>query len=272
MITPDMELPPRTPLSHVLATLTPAGDGLEGHVAADWMQGRTLYGGISAALCLAAARRLVPGLPALRSAQFGFVGPAAGDVRLTASVLRAGKSATFVAVDLVSEAGHGTRALLTFGAARDSAIRHDRYPKPDVPAPDDCPAYFGKGPRPIFARHFEVRLAGGSVPVSGASEADILIWLKPLDAGVEPPEALLLALADVPPPAAMALFKGPAMISTMSWMLDILAPGHVSPDPWFLMRSTAETAADGYSAQSMGLWAGDGTPLIAARQCVALFA
>ncbi len=271
MITPDMDLPPRTPLADVLATLTPAGDGLEGHVAADWMQGRTLYGGISAALCLVAARRLVAGLPPLRSAQFAFAGPAAGDVALSAQVLRAGKSATFVSVDLMSEAGHGTRALLTFGAPRVSNIAHARFAMPDVPGPDACPSHFPSGHGPIFARHFETRRAAGAGPVSGATEADIAVWIRPLDADIEPAEALWLAMADVPPPAAMALFRAPAPISTMSWMVDVLSPGHSAGDGWRLARATAEHAADGYSAQSMGLWASDGTPLIAGRQSVALF-
>ena len=35
----------------------------------DWLQGRTAYGGLSAALSLAAARAADPGLPPLRTAQ-----------------------------------------------------------------------------------------------------------------------------------------------------------------------------------------------------------
>lgn len=264
-------LPPRTPLSHVLATLTPAGAALEGHVAADWMQGRTLYGGISAALCLVAARRLIPDLPPLRSAQFAFAGPAAGDVRLTAQVLRAGKSASFVSADLTSAAGHGTRALFCFGAPRASVIAQDRFVMPEAPAPDACPPFFRDGLGPAFARHFEARRAFGPLPMTGAAGADIGVWIRPLDADAEPAEALWLAMADVPPPAAMALFQGPAPISTMTWMVDVLTPGYPAGDGWRLVRSTAEHAADGYSAQSMGLWASDGTPLIAGRQSVAVF-
>jgi hypothetical protein len=54
-------------------------------------QGRTTYGGCSAALCLEAAKRLLRDqrhsagaaeLPPLRSAQVAFVGPAGGDVKV----------------------------------------------------------------------------------------------------------------------------------------------------------------------------------------------
>jgi hypothetical protein len=261
----------RTPLDRLLAALEPLeGGGHSVHVPPDWMQGRTLYGGISAALCLAHVRRAHDGLPPLRSAQVAFVGPASGDVELRSRILRQGKSATFLTADLTSEAGHGTHALFCFGAERPSAYRLARFPAPVAPAPDGAPDHFAHG-GPAFKQHFDVRIVGGARPVSGAAEADVLLWLRPLDPGAEPFEALLLAMADVPPPAAMSLFTQPAPISTMTWMVDCLAPGHRSPDGWYLLRSTADVTAGGYSAQSMALWASDGVPLVAGRQCVALF-
>jgi len=59
------------------------------------MQGRTTYGGLSAALCLKAAEGLAEGA-ALRSAQIAFVGPVGGDVRIKTDVLRRGKSAVYI--------------------------------------------------------------------------------------------------------------------------------------------------------------------------------
>ena len=53
-------------LPSVLATLTPAGDAFTLDAPAGWGQGRTLYGGMTAALCWAAAARAHPALPPLR--------------------------------------------------------------------------------------------------------------------------------------------------------------------------------------------------------------
>ncbi|MEK7264701.1 MAG: acyl-CoA thioesterase domain-containing protein, partial [Pseudomonadota bacterium] len=53
---------------------------LKGRVAENWLQGRTIYGGMTAALCLEGALRTFPDLPPLRSAQISFVGPAEGEV------------------------------------------------------------------------------------------------------------------------------------------------------------------------------------------------
>ena len=89
----------------------------------DWRQGRTLYGGISAALSFAACNRLASDLPPLRSAQIAFVGPANGETVLVPRILRQGKSVRFLACDLMSEEMVATRALFAFGGERPSAFR-----------------------------------------------------------------------------------------------------------------------------------------------------
>ena len=60
------------------------------HIADDWLQGRTAYGGASAAVALMAAKTAYPDLPPLRSVQIAFVGPLAGDVTATPALLRRG--------------------------------------------------------------------------------------------------------------------------------------------------------------------------------------
>ena len=87
-----------TPFSQLLAAVAPQGEGYAVTAPDDWRQGRTLYGGLTAALCVDAALRANPDLPPLRSAQFTFAGPANGAVRSTPTVLRRGKSTVFVAV------------------------------------------------------------------------------------------------------------------------------------------------------------------------------
>jgi hypothetical protein len=68
----------------------------------------------------------------------------------------------------------------------------------------------------------------------------------------------------------MPMFSVPAPISSVSWQVDVLDPAPLGVG-WHLVRSTAEVAAGGYAAQTMGLWREDGTPVLAGRQMVALF-
>lgn len=241
-------------------------------VGPDWMQGRTLYGGISSALCLRAVRLAYPDLPPLRSALIAFAGPSAGDVHIRPTLLRQGKSAAFISADLTSEAGFGVHATFCFGASRDSAKRQVLLDMPNLPTPDDVYRPIPKDrPRPMFTHHFDMRVAKGALPLSGGEDASIYWWLKALDSHEDFAEATLLALADAPPPAALSLFDSFTPLSTMTWMVDFLSDDPKSPDGWYAAHLKSEAIADGYSAQNAYLWAADGRPLLASRQTVALF-
>ncbi|HVY03310.1 MAG TPA: acyl-CoA thioesterase domain-containing protein, partial [Caulobacterales bacterium] len=77
-----------TTISEVLAGVTEAAEGYRASIPDTWRQGRTAFGGVSAAICVEAALRALKDAPPLRSAQFAFIGPAGGDVRATVNVLR----------------------------------------------------------------------------------------------------------------------------------------------------------------------------------------
>lgn len=261
-----------TPFDDIIGSLIHAEGITRGHVTPDWMQGRTVYGGMSAALCLAAVRKEHQALPALRSAHLSFAGPVAGDVSITTRLLRQGKSASFVTADLTSEAGFGTHATFCFGADRPSSQSQIRFPMPVVPHHDAVPPFFrAEGGRPNFTQHFIMLLAAGSPPVSGAAEADTCLWLKPRVASRGPNDVALLALGDAPPPAALSLYQQASALSTMTWAIDMMTTNLESPGGWYLARLKSNAIGNGYSAQSMGLWASDGRPILASQQCVALF-
>lgn len=257
--------------SELMATLSPQGDVYSVAITPDWMQGRTTYGGLGAALCLEGVRRAFPNLPALRSAQISFIGPAGGEVAVAPALLRQGKSMTFAGADLSGAQGLATRAVFAFGAARPSAFDRAFIGSPDLPGPDDCEPYIPEGMGPPFARHYDVRLARGARPITKSSEHDHYIWVRHRDQKADDVVALL-ALADMPPPAMMPMFEAPAPISTVSWMLNFLHAELHTEDGWWLLRSCAENASEGYSSQDMLVWNRKGEPVIAGRQSVAIFA
>lgn len=235
-----------------------------------WSQGRTLYGGITAALCHEAARPLIPAEVPLRSAQFAFIGPASGSLRLVPTMARQGRSLSVVTVDMFADDKLAAKATFLFGAPRDSVIAYDRADHPSVPPPEDCKPLFTEGLAPVgFFNNFEMRLAAGSRPVSGG-DPEFTLWVRFRDKQSVVPVTALLALADAPPPAAMPAFPQPAMISTATWSIDLMHVPATAND-WHLLRSTGEQAGDGYSMQDMTLWGSSGRRLIQGRQCVAIF-
>lgn len=250
-------------------------------VSADWLQGRTVYGGLSAALCLQSALNATPELPPLRSAQLGFVGPANGALTLRAQTLRQGKSAVFVGVDCFAEAERdhenlATRALFCFGAPRVSGLDHLDLAPPDVKPAAASRPFFGDAPPLAFMQHFEFIAAGGNLPFSRNGAPSMALWIRhrdPETRSLRGARAMvaLLALADAPPPAAIVLFEKFLPISTMTWHVDVLTDEIATDDGWWLIRTFAERVANGYSAQSMTVWNAAGRPVMAARQTLAIY-
>ena len=255
----------------LLASLASAPDGLAVEITDDWAQGRTTFGGLTAALCLEATLRAHAALPPLRSAQVAFIGPAGGPVTMTSRVLRAGRSVTFVEADLSAEKGLATRALFVFGETRASKFDRRFIADQTPPPPQDCPPYLGDGFGPSFAQHFEQRLVRGGRPVTGSSEHDHFIWIRHRDRKASGVPALL-ALADMPPPALMPMFDSFAPISSMTWIVNMLDAAPETDDGWWLLETRAENARQGYSSQDMLVWNSRGEAVIAGRQQVAIFA
>lgn len=271
-----------TPFSTLLAQVAAQPDGSSLTVTEDWAQGRTLFGGISAALCAATGERLagegIEGAPPpLRSAQVAFIGPAAGDLRLSGEVLRRGKSVTFVQADLHAEGKLATRAILTYGAARQSTIDDETLVMPAVPQPEDCVGLHPPSGGPGFTRNFDIRSADPAFSLRRRDEArqpsspDLKLWARHKDPAAGAGGPALLAMADVPPPAAIRLMTAWAPISSMTWMVDVLNDPLEGDDGWRFLHCFAEVTRHGYSSQAMALWDRNGRPLAIGRQNIAVF-
>lgn len=254
-----------TPYSALVETVRTSGSA---HIPEDWLQGRTTYGGLSAALCVEAAMHAFDDLPPLRSAMLTFVGPAAGEATFRTEILRQGKSVTVVNVDMASESGLATRATLCFGAARASQLDLTWIGKPAVAsAAESQDLAQGRG----FGQHFERRIAGGSTPLAGEGDPELLWWIRHRDADAGSNAASLLALGDVLPPAAAVLYREWAPISSMTWMVEFTDQDAQPQEGFWLCQSKAEVTAAGYSAQGMTLWGAGDRPVLIGRQTVAVF-
>lgn len=255
----------------LVALLRSSGGAFSLTIPEDWAQGRTTFGGLTAALCLEAALRAHSSLPALRSAQIAFIGPAGGAVTMTSKILRAGRTMTYVEADLAADTGLATRALFAFGATRPSAFDRRFIADHTPPRPADCPDYIPAGMGPAFTQHFEQKLVRGGRPLTGSAAHDHVLWIRHRDGRARTISALL-ALADMPPPALMPMFTAPAPVSSVTWLVNLLTSDPQTEDGWWLVETRAENAAQGYSSQDMIVWNTRGEAVIAARQQVAIFA
>jgi len=257
----------------VLTSAEPHESGLALSIPADWHQGRTAYGGFSAALALAAAatvaRPIGDDLPPLRSIEVGFVGPLAGEVVATARVLRQGRNATWVAVEITSEGKVGLTASLVFMRPVESRLQLNRMLPPQGLIPPEEAAPFDFSHAPAFRRqHFEVRFA---LPRSEEKRPELCWWVRLRDGEGLDPFTVPLLCADALPPGVMPLLARGTPISSMHWHSGFLTGTPRTRDGWWLLRSAPDHAGHGCSSQRMELWNADGEPVIAGMQSVALF-
>lgn len=254
-----------TPIRDILAAATPIDGGFRTQIPSDWLQGRTAYGGLSSALALHAAQGIEPDLPPLRSAQISFIGPLSGEVRVTATKLRRGRTAAFIQADIVSDAGLGYRATFVFMAEQPSRVELKGGLARTLPPPA-ADANLYTGPDEFFTGNFNF------LDLKAPGKAEWLRWARLRDfAGIDP-MVEVLALADALPPAAFKLFgKDFVPLSSVTWIVNLLTPTPATTDGWWLLSAETQHAVNGGSSQSMMLWNADGVPVAQGMQSVAIF-
>ncbi len=255
-------------LPDTLSNIRRIDGGFTAEIPEDWKQGRTSYGGFSAALALEAARGLAPDLPPLRSAQVSFVGPLSGEVEVRAKVLRRGRNASWISAEVTSEGGVGLTATFVFMGPVESSLHLHEVPMPARIIPVDQAKPLPEGRGPGFAGHFNRRFG---VPRSDQAEPEIDWWVQLKDReGLDPMVELMLC-ADALPPGVLFMMDSAAPISSMTWLVNLLTPLPQSRDGWWLLRSAGNYAEKGCSSQDMAIWNADGTAVAVGMQSIALF-
>ena len=263
---PD-QIVPSTSLAEIIAGADRADGRFRVTVPDTWMQGRTAYGGLTAALALQGAIECAPDLPPLRSAQVAFIGPLAGALDVRTETLRRGRLASYVQADVHSEAGLGLRATFLFMNEFDSSVDFNDGSAPPVPSPEEAaPAARRNGN--FFTSNFEYREA---LPISERRRPAFLRWTRLEQRDDLHPMVEILAVGDALPPAAMKLFQKPGPVSSLTWLVNLLTDKPATRDGWWLLRSGSDYARHGCSSQAMLIWNADGEPVASGMQSVALF-
>lgn len=258
--------------SELLQSAKCEGDTTSLVVSEDWMQGRSVFGGLQGGLAVKAMRGLVePELP-LRTLQLTFLAPVpAGEVRARARILRRGKNTVHVETRLVDGEDVLALAVGVFGAGRQSAVqRIPEQPAFEPGEPVELP--FIPGLTPNFTQHFSARWLRGGLPFTGSSLTDGVIEVGLKDSAQHASELHLIAIADLPPPVALSMLKEPAAGSSLTWMLEFLTDSFAQL-PLAGWRIDAELVAgrDGYTSQSCRIWGPSGEPLALSRQSMVVF-
>ena len=235
-------------LASLLAQFTLGATTHKISIPPTWHQGRTSYGGLSSVLAYQAAKFTADDLPPLQSAQIAFVGPLAGEIEVSAHILRRGKNTAFIQAEISGTDGVGLTCNFIFMNRRQSHLDYTNIPArdfPPIPELDNVRS----GPKEFFTGHMQYpdkRLELGMATNRLAS------WHRLTEHQGLDPIAELICIGDALPPSAMGL-----MTTENGW--------------WYLCSETHH-AANGASSQYMTVWNSRGEAVLTGMQSVAIFA
>ncbi len=257
-------------LSELIKTFEVTPGAVAVRVPSDWMQGRSVFGGLQAGIAVAAMRTLVPDMP-LRTLQATFMSPLQGNtLTARASILRAGKNTVHVEARLVE--GEDTLGVVVgvFGVARQSSVARVLV-QPDVEAALPMPFRYLPGITPAFTQFFNATWLRGGFPFTGSALPESVVELGMRDTGLST-ELHVLALADFIPPVGLSLLSKPATGSTLTWMLEFLTTEleGLSLEGW-RVDAEMQAAGEGYTSQTVTLWGPSGQAMALSRQSMVIF-
>jgi acyl-CoA thioesterase len=257
--------------SEVLKSVRPDGETWIASISEDWLQGRSAFGGLQAALAVQVMRELISEDIPLRSLQVAFIAPIpASTVRMDAKILRQGKSVIQVEARFLD--GDTTACLVigVFGASRESALRVlPAQPAVEAMASPHVLRYV-PGLLPQFTQHFEARWLQGDIPFTGSKKTSQVVEVGLKDEGVAD-EAQIIAFADFIPPVALSMLQQPAPGSSLTWMLELFADSRGLPLDGWRIDAQLQAAQDGYTSQQVMLWGPNGEPVALSRQSMVVF-
>lgn len=260
-------------LPEILRGLRDSGENLA-DVSRNWSQGRSLYGGVAAALAVTAMRKEVVRERSLRSLMVSFVGPLQpGRSRVHARVLREGGNVSQTSAEIVQDGEVCLQALAAWGKPRQGlhvAVDHGFRPgRPEVEGP-----LRHQDPQrmPGFLRFFDGQWVGGGTPMSGDAKNRINIWAAHRADLADFPDEAIVSIADLPPPVLLNRFRDSRTpSSSLSWALEFVTPPEQIESRWFLLRFDLEWAAGGYTQQSGKIFTEDGRLAALSRQTMVYF-
>ena len=256
--------------SDVMQSLTQK-DGLWlAEVSEDWLQGRSVFGGLQVALTIKAMEHELTNLMPLRTIQASFLAPvSAGSLSIQVKPIRQGNNTRHMEARIVD--GEETLCLIIgiFGNPRESVVSVT----PEAPPlPDKKPFPFPYIPNmtPAFTQHFTVNWRQGFLPFSGREQNTIQVDIK-LETNGNADASYIAALADFMPPVALSYLKQPAPASSLTWMLEFFCEQPEATDQPWRIAAQMDAAAHGYTSQSMLIIGPSGKPVALSRQSMVVF-
>ncbi|HBO15974.1 MAG TPA: thioesterase family protein, partial [Porticoccaceae bacterium] len=245
-------------------------------IDAEWAQGRSIFGGLTAALVLAhiEANARSEGYN-LSTTNVHFCGATQSQTpcELAYQILSEGKSVRHVEGHLIQNGVIKTKVIACFTRQRASAIEINPEPKRFPMTPEAAPKMpFVKEMMPKFLQHFDLRYTHDNFPFKGSNDSLICGWTR-LNAPTEDlVDSSILALIDAWPPVILPLLKRPAPTSTITWNIEFIRPrDKLDKEDSLYYECSGIVAGSGYAHSSGKMFHPNGQLLALTRQMIGVW-
>ena len=261
-----------TDLEEILAGLENS-DSNSTRFSEKWSQGRSAFGGLSAAFAVTAMRKKLARPQTIRSLMVSFIAPVApGEVNVEARVLRQGRNVTQCSASVISGGQVALQAMAAFGNSRE-AFKPASAGNRELPRRDSGISFSDNAKRlPPFLHYFDGCWIDGGIPFSGNYKPFLNMWVRHKQDVSRFPVEKLIAIADIPPPVLLSHFeKPPVPASSLSWSLEFVEAPEELTGEWFYLEFEVDAAADGYTQQSGRIYDELGRLVALTRQTMVYF-
>lgn len=245
-------------------------------VGADWAQGRSIFGGLSAALILSKLENInATQNRLLKSLSVNFCGVFEADVtcEIRYDVLSRGKSVVQIQGQLIQNNAIKTQVLACYAAPRESSIKviaKSSTPKSSIGDAMIFP--FIPNITPAFIQHITLGALNNCIPFTGVSTTNVIGWAKFNDAPKTFNLAAVIALIDAWPPAVLPMLKQPAPASTITWNMEFANPElTLNPDDAIYYECDVIDASGGYAHTEAKVYDPSGQLIVLSRQLVGVY-
>jgi acyl-CoA thioesterase len=226
----------------------------------NWVQGRTIYGGLSAAIMLQAAQQGVDPERKLRAVDVNFTRPFEAQMpyEIHTETLGEGKTVCVRNVRIIQQGKVRGNLRADFCRPLENPVVIDKFQVPNIRPQAKCLPM--QGPLlPTFFCHMEAYLASKAPPFAGSDVAEMHGWMRYKEAPKHSSAPLLVGLIDAWPPTASTHYTRPVPMSTISWHMHFtLDADNFGPQDFLGYHSVADFDEAGISSSTAWIWRPDG--------------
>lgn len=241
-----------------------------------WAQGRSVFGGLSAALVLAhLEQKTFLNEKNLRSVNVNFCGAVTAELacEFEYQILSEGRSVIQVQGALLQEGKVKTQLIACYAIDRQSSVQVEAQKSSPLKQREESNILpFIEGLTPNFVQHVDLALATKSIPFSGSTSTHMAGWMS----FKQPPEhfsdAAILALIDAWPPVLLPMLKAPAPTSSITWNIEFIQPREILNNQDALYYTCDIQQADlGYGHTEAKIYHPNGQLVALSRQLVGVY-